>query len=225
MNKTFFAKSKGKSAEVYIYQEIGEGWFGGISAQGFADTMKEIGDVEELEIYINSPGGSVFDGVAIYNQIKRHKARKRVYVDGLAASIASVIAMAGDEISMASNAMMMIHDPWGMAVGTADEMRKYAETLDQVKSTLIDTYVARSGSDRAKVEEWMGAETWMDAKTAMERGFCSAIVNDSPKASAAFPMLAKFKNTPDCLKAAGRDSHVLLAKMQQRVQRLGQPTA
>jgi ATP-dependent Clp protease protease subunit len=222
---SFFAKSKGKTGEVFIYEEIGDGWFGGISAQSFLDALKEVGDCEHLDIYINSPGGSVFDGVTIYNQLKRHKAKKRVYVDGLAASIASVIAMAGDEITMAANAMMMIHDPWGMAVGTADDMRKSAETLEAVKGTLIDTYVARTGRERAEVEQWMSTETWMDAKTSMERGFCTAISQDSPKAAAASPLLAKFKNTPDSLKAAGRQSNVLLAKMEQRLHRLGQPKA
>ena len=113
MMKTFFAKTRKGRGEIYIYEDIGEGWFGGLTAKAFSDTMREIGDVSALDIYINSPGGSVFDGVAIYNQIKRFNGEKIIHIDGIAASIASVIAMAGDEIRIASNGMMMIHDPWG----------------------------------------------------------------------------------------------------------------
>jgi ATP-dependent Clp protease protease subunit len=96
---------------------VGEGWFGGMSAKTFVTELQKLGKVDVINLHINSPGGSVFDGVAIYNSLKSHPARIEVDVDALAASIASVIAMAGDEIRIAENAMMMIHDPTGVAIG------------------------------------------------------------------------------------------------------------
>ena len=214
MNPMFFAKAKGKVGELYVYQEIGEGWFGGISAQSFADALKEVGAVDTLNVYVNSPGGNVFDGITIYNQLKRFSAKKIIHVDALAASIASVICMAGDEIVMAPNAQMMIHDPWGMCVGTADEMRKSADTLDQVRTTLLDTYEARTKAPRADISEWMAAETWMTAKQAMERGFADRIDEDTEDAQAyASPILAKFKNTPANLLQKAKDARVLIASM------------
>lgn len=188
----------------------------------FCDALKSIGAADTLDIYVNSPGGSVFDGVAIYNQLKRHPAQKIVHVDSLAASIASVICMAGDKIVMAPNATMMIHDPWGQCVGTADDMRKNAETMDMIKNTIVDTYVARTGAPRDKVEKWMADETWMTAQDCMDRGFADAIEGDGDEypMNCAFPLLAKFKNTPERLKAVATKPNVLLAKMNARVSKL-----
>lgn len=208
----FFAKSKGKRGEIYVYEAIGEGWFGGITAKSFADTVKSLGKVDALDIYINSPGGSVFDGIAIFNQIKRFDGEKVVHIDGIAASIASVIAMAGDEIHVADNGMLMIHDPWGFAVGTSEEMRKYADSLDKVRDVILDTYVAKTGGDRKEISEWMAAETWMNADECMERGFCTKKVEEK-QTNAHFSMLAKFKNTPEPLRRHGVESRSLLARM------------
>lgn len=223
MKPTFFAKSKGKNAELYIYSEIGDGWFGGMSAASCADALKQIGNVDTLDIYINSPGGNVFDGIAIYNQLARFKARKIVHVDALAASIASVIAMAGDVIKMASNAQMMIHDPWGLVAGTAEDLRTTADTLDQCRDTILDTYVARAKVDRDECMKWMSDETWMRAATALERGFCDEIeqVEQGDPNDSAFPLLAKFKNTPPDLMKRARAPNVLLAKMGQALMRRG----
>jgi ATP-dependent Clp protease protease subunit len=215
MKPTFFAKAKAnKSGELYIYQDIGDGWFGGITAQSFADAIKELGAVDTLDIYVNSPGGSVFDGVAIYNQLKRVKAHKTVHIDGIAASIASIICMAGDEIRCASNAMMMIHDPWGMCVGTATDMRASAGTLDQIRDTLLDTYVARTKGSRDDISKWMTDETWMKADEAKARGFIDAIDEETMEpADMAFALLNKFKNTPTPLAEKAKATNVLIAKM------------
>ena len=107
----FEIKCKGTMADILIYEDIGDGWLGGISAKTFADELKKLKNLTQLNVRINSPGGAVFDGLAIYNTLKKHKANVTVSIDGLAASIASVIAMAGDQITMAENALMMIHDP------------------------------------------------------------------------------------------------------------------
>ena len=220
----FFAKAKGKRGEIYVYESIGEGWFGGITAKSFSDTMKELGKVDALDIYINSPGGSVFDGIAIYNQIKRFSGEKIIHIDGIAASIASVIAMAGDEIRIADNGMVMIHQPWGISMGTSDEMRKYADSLDKVHDTILDTYVAKTGGDRKKIDEWMTDETWMNADEAIERGFATS-KTDSKNVKASFPMLDKFKNTPQPLKRESLEAKGLLARMGVRTAQLNRGPA
>ena len=139
-NNIRFVNRGAKTGEIWLYDQVGEGFFGGMSAKTFNDELNKLGKVDTINLRINSPGGSVFDGVAIYNTLKRHPARLEVDVDGIAASIASVIAMAGDEIRMAANSMMMIHDPYGMSMGNSDEMRKTADLLDQIKGTIVVNY-------------------------------------------------------------------------------------
>ena len=149
--------------EIWLYDQVGEGWFGGISAKDFAQQVTLLGKVDTINLHINSPGGSVFDGVAIYNVLKNHPADIEVDIDGVAASIASVIAMAGNEIRIAANAMMMIHDPVGMSMGGAGDMRKTADLLDQIKGVIVDTYAKRTGQPADALETWMSDETWMGA--------------------------------------------------------------
>lgn len=218
MKPTFFAKAKGKVGDLYIYEDIGSGYFGGIGPNDVRDALSEIGSVDVLNIYINSPGGSVFDGMAIYNQIARFNARKIVHIDGIAASIASVIAMCGDEIVIAPNAMMMIHDPFGIAAGTAQEMRDMADAMDKVGETIRDTYVARTKQSASDVENWMHAETWMKADEAKARGFVDRIGSEEsqPVDSTAFTLLAKFKNTPKNLMQSASSAGALLARMEMR---------
>lgn len=173
-----------KSADIYIYEDIGEGWFGGFTALQFKAELDELGDVETLNVYINSPGGDVFDGVAIYNQLRRHKAKVVVEIDALAASIASLIAMAGDEIYMAENALLMIHDPWAMAIGTERDMLKVAEDLRLVKNaTLVSTYVKRTGLKASKISEMMAEETWMSAAEARENKFIDDVTAEKRMAA------------------------------------------
>ena len=217
--KGFFAKANGKRGSIYLYEEIGEGWFGGITAKAFADEVKNLGAVTAVDIFINSPGGSVFEGLSIYNQIKRMPFQKDVHIDGIAASIASIIAMAGDTITIASNGTMMIHDPWGMAVGTAAEMRKSAEALDMLRDTLLDTYVSRTGGDRQKISDWMASESWMNADQSIERGFATTKTEEQ-QIMAAFPMLAQFRNTPKSLKDDSMNVKSLLARMDKRTMQL-----
>jgi ATP-dependent Clp protease protease subunit len=217
-----FAKAKGKRADIFVYESIGEGWVGGITAKDFAKTLEECSGVEALDIYINSPGGSVFDGLAIYNMLARVKAQKVVHIDGIAASIASVIAMAGDEIRIADNAMVMIHDAWGMAIGTADDMRKYADSLDKTCDSILSTYVSRTKGKSEDIRKMMADETWMNASEALAAGFATKITGsgDAPRASA--DALAKYRHTPAALMSASRnkiDSRGLLARMDMRVRR------
>lgn len=164
---------KNETAEILLYEDIG-GWFG-ITADAFVKEVKSLGKVNKINLRINSNGGNVFDGLAIYNYLRSHEARVEVDVDGLAASIASIIAMAGDEIRMADNAWMMIHDPWIVTGGTAKELREVADTMEGVRETLLDTYVARSGGGREAISSMMEAETWLNATDASEHGLADNV--------------------------------------------------
>ncbi|MGV1017424.1 MAG: head maturation protease, ClpP-related [Fluviibacter phosphoraccumulans] len=215
----FFAKAKGKRGEIYVYDPIGQSWDGnGITANSFRDTLKELGNVDALDIYINSPGGSVFEGLAIFNQIVRHGASEKiVHVDGIAASIASIIAMSGTEIRMAENAMMMIHNPWGMAIGGAADMRKQADALDKIRDTLLTTYVSRTKGKSKEIGDWMDEETWMTAKESYDRGFADKIT-DSKTVKAEFAMLKNFAKVPDQFKSSTEaNMSAKMMKMQMRM--------
>jgi len=192
-------QNKGKdAAEIYIYDEIGEGWYGGISAKSFAEEVKKLGSVKTIDVFINSPGGSVFEGVAMYNTLKNNKARVIVHIDGLAASIASIIAMAGDEVHMAANAFMMIHNPWSWMAGFAEDYRKEADRLDLIAGTLRDTYAAKSAgkSTKDQITAWMDEEKWFTATDAHEAGLVDSI-SEELQAAARFD-LSKFnyRNIP-----------------------------
>lgn len=168
--------AKEKTADVWIYEDIGAGWFGGVSAKQFADEIKKLGKLEIMNVYINSPGGDVFDGVAIYNILQRNRAKVIVEIDALAASIASVIAMAGDEIRMADNALMMIHNPWGMVIGDVQDFQKAIDDLNKVKdSSILPAYQKQTGLEDKELSELMDAETWMSAAEAKEYGFIDEI--------------------------------------------------
>lgn len=162
------------SAEMWIYGEIGgSGWGDGITSKQVADELGKYKDAKQINLRINSTGGDVFEGVAIYNQLRRHKAKVSVDIDGAALSIASIIAMAADpgELRMADNAFMMIHDPWSFTVGDSADHRKTAELLDGIKSQLVNTYVARTGMEPDQIAQMMSDETWMDAKSAESMKF------------------------------------------------------
>ena len=182
-------------ANISIYDEIG---LFGITAKDFHSELRALGHVPHINLYINSPGGSVFDGLAIFNMLARHKASITVTVDGIAASIASVIAMAGDAVVMPSNALLMIHDPSGVVVGTSKEMRDLADALDKIKGSLIGAYTAKSGMERDEIASLMANETWLDAEEAVALGFADSII-DPIKMAASFD-LTKFKNAPAAMK-------------------------
>ena len=191
-------KAKKDKAEIMIYDDIGEGWVGGTSSKTFIEDLNKLPDVGTVNVRIHSEGGSVFEGHAIYNAIKRLDARVEVDIDGLAASIASVIAMAGDEIRMADNGFMMIHDPWMVSAGTAAEFRDAADTMDKIRDVLLKTYVARTGGDEEKISDMMAAETWMNADEALEMGFIDSITNGM-KMAAKVNHPDRYKHVPEFL--------------------------
>jgi ATP-dependent Clp protease protease subunit len=166
-----------KVGELLLYGVISsESWWGDeVTPKQFQQDLAALGDIDELRVYVNSGGGDVFAGQAIHSMIKRHKARVIVYVDGLAASIASVIAMAGDVVRMPRNAMMMIHQPWSWGYGNAAEMRRLADDLDKIAESLVAAYAEKTGLEREKIIEIMDAETWLTAEEAVELGFADEI--------------------------------------------------
>ena len=192
----FRIQAKGKTAELWLYCVVGDSWWDDcITAKQFADQLNAHKDISTILLHINSPGGCVFDGIAIYNLLRSHKARVEVEIEGLAASIASVIAMSGDVIRMAANSFFMIHDPWTTAMGTAKDMRDTAIRLDLVKSNIVDSYMHRTSdrTSRQQVEEWMDAETWLTAQEALDVGFIHEISNSLDMAASADRMRYDFK--------------------------------
>lgn len=162
---------KSSEAEISIYDNIG-GW--GITANEFLAELKELGDVDAINLRIASGGGSIVEGNTIFNALKRHKASVTVHIDSLAASMASVIAMAGDKIHMAENALLMIHNPWTMSMGGAEQLRKDADLLDKMESNIRASY-DRSNLDAEALEKAMDAETYYTAAEALEAGFIDEI--------------------------------------------------
>ena len=184
---TIKQESKTSTPELFIDGEIVSDEYedSDTSAAGFRDALKSLGDAKVINLHINSPGGSVFEGIAIYNMLKQNSAHINVYVDGLAASIASVIAMSGDAIFMPSNAMMMIHNPWTFAVGNANELRKQADDLDQITKSSIQTYLAKAGDklDEDTLKDLMDNETWLTAQEAVDYGLADEVM-EANKAAA-----------------------------------------
>ncbi len=219
--KWWSIKAKAKDAEIWIYEEIGDFWDAGVSAKDFAKDMQTIGKVDRIILHLNSPGGIVWDGIAIYNILKQHPAQVSVNIEGLAASIASVVAMAGNEVIMAENAMMMIHDPWGFSMGSADEMRKTADMLDKVKESILNAYVAKSNgkTDEPKFVDLMSAETWMNASEAMDFGLIDS-VSESIQLAASFDLSKyKYRNAPQN-RVECSDSRQRCARMSIKCQQL-----
>lgn len=203
MSKKFweFKNQTTDEADLYLYLEIAS-WGGGYyahSAKSFKGELDALGELKTLNVYINSPGGDVFEGVAIYNMLKRHKAHVNIHVDGLAASIASVITMAGDTIIMPSNAMMMIHNAWMYTAGNSKDLREAADMLEKVDTSIRQSYLTKAGDKLAEGDliTLMEAETWLTAQEAFDYGLCD-VVGESKQIAALSnsDLLAKYRNVP-----------------------------
>jgi ATP-dependent Clp protease, protease subunit len=186
----FTANMDATTPEILIYDMIGtDGWGDGLSPKAFRlqlDAVKAKSD--KLNLRINSPGGYIHDGFAIYNALKSSGLEITAYIDGLAASAASFIAMAAAEIYMPKAAEMMIHNAWGMAFGDAGELRKAADHLDSLNETIAGIYVDRTGMEKKEILEMMAVETWMDADQAVTLGFATEIAEDMKAAACAFEL-------------------------------------
>ena len=186
-------------ADIWLYGDIGESWSGdSVTAKGLSDELKKLAGVKEITLRINSPGGNVFDGLAMYNSLKKFPAHIVTEIDGMALSIASIIALAGDEVRMAGNAVYMIHNPWTMAAGDAVEMRKIADQLDLVRDSLAGTYATKTKeqSSLEQISEWMNAETWFNSEEALKAGFVDQITDPIEIAAKYDLSRYHYKNTP-----------------------------
>ena len=162
----------GAVAAIAVRGYIGEF---GLTDSDFARDLAAAGEVEQISVTINSRGGEVDHALAIYDLLRSHKARVTVRITGMAASAASIIAMAGDEISMPANSLMMIHNPWTCAAGNAEDLRQVADSLDKVTSALVQTYSARTGKDEEEIKQLLDAETWLTADEALALGFADTV--------------------------------------------------
>ena len=188
-NKWYNIQNKAnKVAEVYIFDEIGSH---GVTAQKFIEEIKGLGD-RPINIRINSLGGDVFNGMAIHNVLKKRTYNTTVYIEGIAASIATIIALGADEVIMAENSLFMIHNAWGGVMGDAKEMRKSAATLEKISNELTEIYVKKTGLSYEAISEMMDNETWLSADEAYELGFVDSI-SDAMKIAAKYDV-SKFKN-------------------------------
>lgn len=161
---------------IQIYQSIGEDYFGdGFTARRMSAALRSIGKDKDVVVSINSPGGDFFEGATIYNLLREHKGHVTVKIPGLAASAASIIAMAGDTIQISDIGFLMIHNSWGMVVGNRNDMVQAADTFKIFDDAMADVYAARTGHDRVEISKMMDSETWLNASLAVEKGFADEI--------------------------------------------------
>lgn len=193
-NANFRVANDAGQPTFYIYDDIGPEWLGMVSAETVTAELNKLGAVASINVRINSPGGDVFEAFAIYNAFTRHGAKINVDVDGLAASAASIVAMAGNSIRVASNAMLMIHNAWTVTAGNKDDHAKAIETLAKVDATLAKTYSARTGLALDDVVSMMNAETWLNAQECLSKGFCDEI--GQPLQATAKVANSRYRNTP-----------------------------
>jgi ATP-dependent Clp protease protease subunit len=197
---SFQAKANADTLTLELYDIIGADFFGeGITAKKISDALISAGTFSDIVLRINSPGGDLFEGVAIYNLLKSQDKPVNVMVDGLAASAASLIAMAGDTCVMGDGACMMIHRAMAVVGGYADDLRKCADVMDTVTDSASDIYVARTGMKKKKVLELMTAETWMTSQEAVYEGFATATSPQKAKNITNAFDLSVFKNAPKSL--------------------------
>ena len=182
------SKKSTKVVDIYIFDEIGTF---GINAQSFIEEIKEFKS-SDINLHINCVGGDVFDGMAIYNILKKRTAKTTVYIEGIAASMGSVIALAADTVVMAENSLFMIHNAWGGANGEAKDMKKTAALLDKISDEIADIYVKKTKLPYDKVKDMMDEETWLNADEALDLGFVDSI-SDAIKIAAKYDV-SKFKN-------------------------------
>lgn len=173
-----FQAKGNNSAEVQIYEDVGAGWFGGVTAKDVSKDLKAAGKVNQIDVRIASYGGDVNEGLAIYRMLAEHDARVVMHIDGVAASIASVIAMAGDEIVIAEAGSVMIHEAWNMVMGHADDLRKAADNLERTSAQMSELYAARTKKPVAQIQEWMKATTWFYGQEAVDAGFATSVAKN-----------------------------------------------
>lgn len=216
-------------AEIFLYEDVGESFFGGVTAAQFKDNLKQLGDVKHISLRLNSYGGEVMDGLTIYRLLADHKAKVTAHIDGVAASIASVIAMAANKVIISEAGFMMIHNASGLVMGDAKDMRQMADTLDTVTGTLRGVYMARTKRSETEVKSWMDAETWFAGPDAVANNFADKLAPNVKVSAHLSPEMRdkhKFRNAP--VELVGRPSLSAAADRLERMRaqlRLSAPKA
>jgi ATP-dependent protease ClpP protease subunit len=194
-------KKTQNKGEIYIYGDIVSSKWDetDVTAVDFKNELNQLSDVSEIDVHINSAGGNVFEGHAIYNMLKMHKAKVNIYVDALAASIASVIAMSGDTIFMHKNSFMMIHNSWIMTLGNSKDLRQTADLLDKTDQSSNNAYLDKATNlSEAELKQLLEAETWLTADEALEKGLADEILGASEiAASISKDSYQMFKHVPE----------------------------
>ena len=183
------AKADSSEVDIFLYDHIVSSedeaeWWGGVAPESFVKAVYAVDPSHTINLRVNSPGGSVFAARAMEQALRAHKGKVVVHIDGLAASAATFVSMAGDEVVMAKGAMFMIHKAWTGMWGNAEDLRKEADLLDKIDGTLAETYADKTGKDIAAITEWMAAETWFTAQEALDAGFATSIAEAEAKALA-----------------------------------------
>ncbi len=193
------AKADSSEVDIFLYDHIVSSedeaeWWGGVAPESFTKAVYAVDPSHTINLRVNSPGGSVFAARAMEQALRAHKGKVVVHIDGLAASAATFVSMAGDEVVMAKGAMFMIHKAWTGMWGNAEDLRKEADLLDKIDGTLAETYADKTGKDIAAITEWMAAETWFTAQEALDAGFATSIAEAEAKALAWD--LSAYQNAP-----------------------------
>lgn len=209
------------SAEIILYAGIGQDYWGDgsmISAKNFSDEMKSLPKtVNDLTVRINSPGGDVFDGITIYNRLKQFDGTVNVIIDGLAASIASIIALAGDNITIGEGALYMVHLPWTFAFGNRMDLDNVVNRLMDVEDQMVGIYAKKSGLDRSEIKALLEAETWMDADQAIEKGFVDSKVEESVPIAASAIKSRWFNKRPEHYNSETKAVNTAKAELQKKI--------
>jgi len=209
---------------LYLYDILGEDFLGGIPARRVVEDLRALGDVPALDVRLSSNGGDVFEGIAIYNALTRFPGKVTVHVDGIAASIASLVALAGTRTVVAENAMVMVHRPWTVLAGDSEELRRQAETLDKAWSGMLATYARRTGRRAATLAQRVadeGGEWWMTAEEAVAEGFADA--TEKPEKAAAVFGLERFKRVPARLAAEVKEEASIVVPSLPRTAEIAPP--
>jgi len=171
-------KHEGSRGEIMIYDDIGGGFFGGITAREFAEDLKAMGDVSQIDVRMNTQGGDAFEGIAIHSSLKNHPAHVNIDVDGLAGSVGSLILMAGDTRRIAGNAMVMLHEPMGSISGPIAVLEAKTEALRKLRDIVGDAYASGTGKTKGEIMTMMAEETWLTAAESLEHGFVDEVTGD-----------------------------------------------
>lgn len=203
---------KGTKAEILCYGIIGDGWWDDVSSDEIARELQEFGELDEINLRINSPGGSVYAGCAIYSTLKRHPAKINIYIDGLCASIATVVAMAGDTINMSSVGSFMIHNPWTVMAGDSKELRDKAEILDKLKESIIEAYMTKVKVTKEELVAMMDKETTLTSSEALAKGFITNIEFNPTPMNLNYPIMNMY-NQKHNIKTEEKEDKMAVEKM------------